>query len=236
MSNSARIGLPFLDAAQAQKHVTVNEALALLDAATAGRAETMDLTSPPGAPAEGEAHVVAAGAGGDWSGQEGTLALYSNGGWSFVTPWAGWQLWIADRQGSALYDGYAWQLADQPLSSGGALSALRIAEIDHIVTAGATSATAAFVPDKAIVLGVTARVLTAITGATGWQLGVSGSPNRYGADIGVAENSYAHGVTSSPLAYYGGSALLLTAEGGSFTGGSARIAAHYYELSPPREV
>jgi len=43
-------------------------------------------------------------------------------------------------------------------------------------------------------------------------------------------------VTGTPLAYYGGSSLLLTAEGGSFTGGAVRLVAHYFELSPPRAV
>ncbi len=36
MSNSPRIGLPLLDAAQAQKHVTMNEALARLDVVAGG--------------------------------------------------------------------------------------------------------------------------------------------------------------------------------------------------------
>jgi hypothetical protein len=86
------------------------------------------------------------------------------------------------------------------------------------------------------VLGVTSRVIAPITGATGWQMGVNGSPDRYGSGIGVAANSYAHGVTGSPQAYYGGSSLLLTAEGADFTGGAVRMAVHYFDLSPPREV
>jgi len=207
MADTPRIRLPFLNAAQAQKHVTVNEA-----------------------------HLVAAGATGAWAGQDGALALFLNGGWEFIPPWAGWRLWVAAEGGFALHDGAGWRLADQPVSPGGGLSALRQAEIDHAVGTGATSATAAFIPDKAIVLGVTGRVIEAITGATGWSLGASGSPERYGSGIGAALNSYAHGVTGTPLAYYGGSSLLLTAEGGSFTGGAVRLVAHYFELSPPRAV
>ena len=45
MSNSPRIGLPYLDAAQAQKHVTMNEALARLDVVAAARVETDDVRS-----------------------------------------------------------------------------------------------------------------------------------------------------------------------------------------------
>jgi hypothetical protein len=236
MSNSPRIGLPFLDAAQAQKHVTMNEALARLDTVAAARVETMALVSPPVPQAEGEAHLVPAGAGGDWVGQDGKVAVFLNGGWDFIPPWDGWRLWIASETGFAVYDGSDWQLVSQPMSLGGALSALRHAEIDHAVAPGATSVTTAFIPDKAIVLGVTARVTAGITGATSWSLGVAGSPDRYGSGFGGGLNAFAHGVTGTPLAYFGGSPLLLTSAGGDFTGGTVRIAVHYFELSPPRSV
>ena len=88
MSNSPRIGLPFLNAAQAQKHVTMNEALARLDTVGAARVETMALASPPASPVEGEAHLVPATAGGAWVGQDGTVAVFLNGGWEFMT-WSG---------------------------------------------------------------------------------------------------------------------------------------------------
>jgi hypothetical protein len=236
MGNSARIGLPFLDAAQAQKHVTMNEALARLDMAAAARVETMALASVPASPGEGDAHIVPAAATGDWAGQDGTVAVFLNGGWALITPWAGWRLWVNADPGFAIFDGADWRLASQPVSPGGALTAVRHVEIDHPVAAGVTSATVAFIPDKAVVLGVTARVTTDITGASGWSLGVSGSPDRYGTGFGVALNAFAHGVTGSPLAYFGGSPLLLTAEGSAFTGGAVRIAAHYFDLTPPRAV
>ena len=236
MSNSPRIGLPYLDAAQAQKHVTMNEALARLDTAAASRVETMALASPPASPVEGEAHIVPAGAGGAWAGEDGNVAVYLNGGWDFLAPWAGWSLWVAAETAFALFDGTGWQLTSQPTAAGGAFTQLRQAEIDHVVSADTTSETTAFIPDKAIVLGVTARVIAEITGPTAWSLGVAGSPDRYGTGIGVGLNSYAHGVTSSPLAYYGASSLLLTAESGSFSSGTVRIAVHYYALTPPRPV
>ncbi len=230
------MGLPFLDAAQAQKHVTMNEALARLDMAAAARVETMALASPPATPKEGEAHLVPTAAGGAWAGQDGNVAVFLNGGWDFITPWAGWRLWVASDTGFAVHDGVDWQVTSQPTSPGGALSALRQVEIDHTVSAGSTSETTPFIPDKAIVLGVTGRVTAGITGAASWSLGVTGSPDRYGSGIGASLNSFAHGVTGSPLAYYGGSSLLLTSAGADFTGGAVRLAVHYFELSPPRSV
>ncbi len=236
MSNSPRIGLQYLDAAQAQKHVTVNEALARLDVAAAGQVADMDLSSPPVSPAEGSAHIVASGAVGDWTGRDGGVAVFLNGGWDFIQPWSGWRLWVIAEPGLAIYDGDSWQLADQQVSAGGALSAMRIAELDHVVSAGATSETSAFVPDKAVVVGVTARVTSAVTGATSWSLGATGSPDRYGSGFGVSQNAFAHGVTGSPIAYFGGSTLLMTATGGNFTGGAVRLDVHYIDIAPPRPV
>ena len=164
------------------------------------------------------------------------MAVYLNGGWEFIPPWAGWRLWVASETGSALHNGTDWRLVSQPTSPGGAITALRQVETDHVIGSGATSETIAFIPDKAIVLGVTARVVEAVSGASTWSLGVGGSPNRYGTGIGTDLNSYVRGVTGSPLAYFGGSTLLLTADSGSFMGGTVRIAVHYFELSVPRPV
>ena len=52
MSDTQRFAMPLLDAAQAQKHVTVNEALARIDALAAGQALTVGDTAPPASPTE----------------------------------------------------------------------------------------------------------------------------------------------------------------------------------------
>ena len=51
--------LPYLLAAQAQKHVTHNEALRLLDGLVQLAVLDRDLTAPPGAPADGDRYIVA---------------------------------------------------------------------------------------------------------------------------------------------------------------------------------
>ena len=62
MTNTSRLGLPVIDAAQAQKHVTDNEALILLDALTQLAVENRTLTTPPGTPADGACYIPAVGA------------------------------------------------------------------------------------------------------------------------------------------------------------------------------
>ncbi|WP_414900295.1 DUF2793 domain-containing protein [Sphingomonas flavalba] len=94
---SARLGLPYLAAGQAQKEVAHNEALALIDAACMAAAESMDLAVPPGDAAPGQCWIVAAGGSGAWAGRDGALACMTDGGWRFLPPVMGMRLWIGDR-------------------------------------------------------------------------------------------------------------------------------------------
>jgi len=62
MSESPNLNLPYLLAAQAQKHVTHNEALDRLDAIVQLSVLQSDLSTPPALPEVGERYIVAAGA------------------------------------------------------------------------------------------------------------------------------------------------------------------------------
>ena len=55
MSNSTRLALPYIDAAQSQKHVTHNDALVALDALVQLSVKARNQIAPPAAPAEGPA-------------------------------------------------------------------------------------------------------------------------------------------------------------------------------------
>ena len=54
--------LPYILAAQAQKHVTHNEALRLLDGLVQLSVLDRDLTAPPGSPTDGDRYIVGSGA------------------------------------------------------------------------------------------------------------------------------------------------------------------------------
>lgn len=54
MVTTPNLDLPYIAAAQAQKHVTHNEAIRALDAVVQLSVLDRSLTSPPGSPAEGE--------------------------------------------------------------------------------------------------------------------------------------------------------------------------------------
>ena len=90
MSNTPNLDLPYIAAAQAQKHVTHNEAIRRLDALIQLSVADRDLSAPPAAPADGARYIVAANATGTWAGQEGRVAAWQAGAWAFLTPRAGW--------------------------------------------------------------------------------------------------------------------------------------------------
>lgn len=84
-----RFSLPLLAMAQAQKEVTHNEALTLLDALVHAAVEDGPLDIPPVGPIEGRCWLVGAAPSGAWTGKAGAVAIWSGGGWRFSAPRAG---------------------------------------------------------------------------------------------------------------------------------------------------
>lgn len=84
------LGLPYLAAAQAQKHVTHNEALRRLDALVEVAVIDSALADPPGSPADGDRYIVPASPTGAWVGHSDDIAAFLDGAWVFFTPAVGW--------------------------------------------------------------------------------------------------------------------------------------------------
>jgi Protein of unknown function (DUF2793) len=238
MAKTAQLSLPLLMPAQAQKHVTVNEALARLDALTQMRVVSSETPVPPALAVDGTSYLVPAGASGAWDGMAGRIAVWSNGGWVFLVPKAGWSAWDEGRGGRLVFDGVGWAADAVAVSAHGAGIAWKVLEFDHAVTAGASNLTSVLIPDRAQVVGVTGRVVAALAGSglASWRVGVAGSDNRYGSGLGIALNSFLVGLSGSPVTYYSPTPLLLTAEGGSFASGTLRLAVHFCQIEPPRPV
>lgn len=61
------------------------------------RVTNMTTTTPPGSPSDRDTYVVGSGATGDWSGQDGNIAIYdanaSPAGWYFIAPTDGLPIW-----------------------------------------------------------------------------------------------------------------------------------------------
>lgn len=122
MSDTAKLNLPYLIASQAQKEVTHNEALNMLD--TLVQPTIIDIVAdPPLAPGNGDSYIVGGGvATGAWETYETYLAAYYDGWIMIGPPKHGWQVY--NQADSTIYefDGTGWvqQTADPPDFSPGA--------------------------------------------------------------------------------------------------------------------
>jgi len=238
MSETRQFKLPLVQAAQAQKHVTVNEALARLDAAAQLRLVAISETVPPVTAEDGIAYGVPVGAVNAWDGHAGEVAVFANGGWVFLTPSVGWKAWIEGAGAFALFDGSAWRQDAVCLSVGGAATIHKVTEFDHVVAAGASSVSSVDILSGEQVIGITGRVLSTIsgTGLTGWELGVSGAGNRYGSGLNPSVNAWVRGLSGTPVTYWSDTPLVLTPVGGDFIGGEVRLAIHSIALEYPAAV
>src|SRR3546814_14471192 len=104
LPTTARFQLPLLAAAQAQKEVTHNEALTLLDALVQPVVEAGPQNSPPLAPAVGQCWLVGAAPTAEWSESAGTNATLTAGGWRFAAPFAGLPPLRRSRRAALLFE------------------------------------------------------------------------------------------------------------------------------------
>lgn len=107
---------------------------------------------------------------------------------------------------------------------GGGLSAACLEQL--VALSGATTTSSVPIPNGAIVLAVSNRVVTAISGAASYSCGVSGAASMFGAALGVAAGSANLGLIG-PNPFYADTPVLYTAAGGNFTGGTVRMTIHY---------
>ncbi len=93
-------------------------------------------------------------------------------------------------------------------------------------------------PAGALILGVTIRVTTAITGATSFDIGDGSDVDRYGDNIAVTLNTVTTRASSTadPTTLFQAAAgdVVLTAVGSNFTGGVVRVCVHYVQLLAPQ--
>ena len=103
-----RLGLPFIIASQAQKHITHNEALRDLDVLVHLTVEDNTITTPPADASDGQCYVVADGATGDWSGRATQIAVRKDQAWHFYIPKEGWTCWLRSRNAMMVFEGFGW--------------------------------------------------------------------------------------------------------------------------------
>ena len=118
--NTPNLNLPYILDAQAQKHVTHNEAIRSLDALTQLSIIDQDLNIPPVSPEEGSCYIIASSPTDEWTGRQGQIAAWQDGAWMYYPPQEGWRAWVSDEDQLLVYNGAAWVV----VSSGGVAASL----------------------------------------------------------------------------------------------------------------
>jgi hypothetical protein len=135
----------------------------------------------------------------------------------------------------------AWTVTDSfnTVAQGPNGASMQFAVIETLVSglSGGTVTAPVQIPANCIVFSVGARVVAAISGATSYSVGDSGSgdsgasASRFGSSLNVAAGSTNYGLIG-PTAIYAPTSLTLTSAGGAFTGGAVRLSIHLAFCAP----
>ncbi|PRY93148.1 uncharacterized protein DUF2793 [Hasllibacter halocynthiae] len=222
------LALPLIQGGQAQKHVTHNEALRVLDLVTHLGVEGVAAAPPPAEP--GERWIVGAEPAGPWEGRAGEVAVREDGAWSFLRPRAGWIAW--ERGGGLrVFDGAAWTGA----GSGERVDRLGVGtEADganRLAVRGAATLLAAEEGDHRVVVNKDAPGDTAsVVFQTGWsgraEIGVAGTDDlalKVSADGAAWREALVADAATGRVRFPGGIEAVVPAE----AGGGAPVGAPY---------
>ncbi|GGB30308.1 hypothetical protein GCM10011380_19730 [Sphingomonas metalli] len=108
-NRTARLGLPLIEPDQAQKELTHNEALVILDTVTCLAVGGAPRDEPPGDPAAGQCWIVGPAPRGAWAGRTDQVAAWTSGGWRFVAPQEAMVAWDVQNRIILRYQSGAWK-------------------------------------------------------------------------------------------------------------------------------
>ncbi|MGE0754927.1 MAG: DUF2793 domain-containing protein [Alphaproteobacteria bacterium] len=108
MTTTNHMGITLLEQSQSQKEITVNQALAHIDALMNTAAKSRTTSVPPGSPAAGDVYIIGSAPSGDWASNAGDITYYDQT-WKFIAPNEGMTLWVEDESLFVTYDGINWQ-------------------------------------------------------------------------------------------------------------------------------
>lgn len=234
VNETRNLKLKYLFGQQASKHITVNEAFARIDGVLSRHIEFFKINLPPEEPEEGTGFIIGESPSGEWIGHKFDVCYRINGGWEFFSPPVGWSVWVESLCSVVTFIGKDWLIGAMSVGSAGQSTSLSIINYRQSLVSGDRVVTEKFIPDKTIVIGVTALVKSELIGSNTWSLGSLDSYNRYGENHSAAFGAKIIGVTSTPLTYFGDSELVITPENGkTFDSGEILFCVHAMNIYAP---
>ena len=222
MSKTGRLGLPYILQAQAQKEVTHNQALNILDVLVNTVVEAI-VDELPEAANEGDIYITG----------RGKLAQYSKGSWTYYQPIDWMEVWLKSTNSRMMYSNGDWVGSGSTIKAGNVKELSESLQVsqwqEDIKLSGASTSSAKFLPDHSSVIAVNTWVIEPITGVANFSIGVKGDVGRYGPNISSAKDTTNVGMTNYPITYYYNTPVIFTAKDGNFTGGVIRLSAQYFK-------
>lgn len=226
-----RLKLPYIVESQAQKEVTHNETLNILDVLLHPVAE--GITDIPPCEAEnGQCWIVGDNPTEEWKDKAYNIAQKVEGGWFFVKPIKMLRAWIEVLEQHYIYNGEAWVPEALIMKKTG--ESLRVEHKSEIIKLlGESVITNIQIPARALVITVNVRVLKKIKGAASFNVGVKDDKGRYGNNIGSMLDSSNIGISYHPVAYYQETSITITANEGAFKEGEVHLSIQYLQPKGP---
>lgn len=177
MTTSNRLAITELAETQNNRHATVNEAIAKLEAG-AGQfgAVSVGDNAPPGSPSEGDIYVVGTAGSGAWSGHNEQVAVYYNAAWLFLPALDGMMAYAADEDAYYYFDGTDWTALN--IGGGGTLPTKATAAEVRSSAAGNLYVAAEIIESASALVALTDAATIAVDWDTGIVFSVTLGGNR----------------------------------------------------------
>ncbi|PCJ23196.1 MAG: hypothetical protein COA94_08480 [Rickettsiales bacterium] len=259
MNHTPRLNLPLIHSGQAQKEITHNEALSMLDVLINPVVQDIGIIHPPDAQ-EGQIFIVGTEAQEEFKEHQNKLAQRIGQGWRFVTP-SKWLEATLDSDGSKhRFNGEYWapsshdirdspqaisteidqaelkhpkvepQLQGDMLINKDTGEYLRVGHLaEELEPQGTHIDTNIQIPRHSIVIAITMRVTEELSGISNFSIGVADDVERYGQNLNADTDTTNIGLTNHPLAYWTDTPIRITANDGSFTGGKINLTIQYLQ-------
>ncbi len=124
----------------------------------------------------------------------------------------------------------------QTAGANGSFQNIQTATEELTSLSGASATTSGLIPAGSLILGVSVRVTTAITGATDFDIGDGTDVDAFGAAIAIGggtTSDLSDWTISTPPLVTSATEVVLTANGSNFTAGAVRIVVWYTTLTAP---
>jgi hypothetical protein len=248
MSTTHRLKLPFIYSGQAQKEITHNEALNLLDVLVGTVACDIGVDKPPAEASTCELYIIGENPTAEFAGHSNEIAQKLESGWRFIAA-PKWLIVTIDLDGSRYtYNGKVWQklldstsLASAPVMLPQSPAQPVLVQNDYLIkqdtgeylqvvhlqeeleVKGPHTETKIKIPHHSVVIAVNIRVIKAIQGASSFSVGTDDEKGRYGSGLSSGQDTTNVDLTNHPTTYWYDKPIRITADNGSFTGGLIKV-------------